>query len=140
MQILRRHKGLFASLAGLAMLAHVLAASLCPNMTSHSRMARYYDSALGWVTLCLSGPTAATSDQNGLGGKGGSPGHDGGHGGLCAALCAAVVATLAAVIAIVISAFVFSTVSPAIFLIRREHARRHSLFGGIGSRAPPALV
>jgi hypothetical protein len=124
------------------MLAHVLAASLCPNMTSHSRMARYYDSALGWVTLCLNGSTAmaATPDQNGLGGKGGSPGHDGGHGGLCAALCAAVVATLAAVIAIVISAFVFSTLSPAIFLIRRQHARRHILFGGIGSRAPPALV
>jgi hypothetical protein len=138
--MLRCQKRLFASLAGLAMLAHVLAAAFCPNLNSHSRGDGYFDAALGWVTLCLGGSTAATSDQGALGGKDGSPGHRGGHGGLCAALCAAAVTTVAAVVIILISALVLATVSRAFVFIRRQHARRHILFDGIGSRAPPPLV
>ena len=136
MQFLRRHNGLFARLAGLAMMAHVLASPFCPNMNSHSRGAGYFDAALGWVTLCLSGSTAATPVQGALGGKDGPSG----HGGLCAALCASVVATIAVVAAIFISALAYLTLTRVFFLVRREPARPHILFGGIGSRAPPALV
>jgi hypothetical protein len=137
MRIFRQHRGLFASLAGLAMLAHVLAAAFCPNMSSHRSGNRYFDSVLGWVTLCLPSSLGNGSGRSKLGGDQGTTSD---HTGMCAALCAAVVAAVTAFVALVL-AIVFTGAAAQIqfnFISRRS--QRHNLFGGIGSRAPPALI
>jgi hypothetical protein len=132
MGLIRRHSNLIAKLAGLAMLAHVLAAAFCPNMASHNSSKGYVDSVLGWVTLCVT-----DSQSNGPAGSGQS--HDG-HSSLCASLCAAVVTTLAAFTAFILAAIVSPILTSVVFKTPAPRAQRRFLFGGIGSRAPPAFV
>ena len=136
MNVMRHHKGLIARLAGLAMLAHVLAAAFCPNMASHTSSRGYFDSVLGWVTLCVTN-TASSGLQDNT--SGGNQNHSG-HSNTCAAVCAAVVITLAAFAAIVATAIVTPISKPAFFYGRTFSVSRRFSLGGIGSRAPPALV
>jgi cobalamin synthase len=136
MGFMRNHRVLIASLAGLAMLAHVLAAAFCPNMASHSSSRGYADSVLGWVTLCVTS-TAGTDAPSGTTGDGQSHSE---HSSLCASLCAAVVTTVAAFTAILVAVLVLVVSTKAVFFACAPRVQRRFLFGGIGSRAPPALV
>jgi hypothetical protein len=136
MKLLRRYKSLLAKMAGLAMLAHVLAAAFCPNMNGHGQEIRKFDAVLGWVTLCLSQSSVAGADD-GLSGSG--KGHSG-HGNLCAALCAAVVTVVTAFAAVLLTAIGLTVVDPVAFTITAHPPGRRISLGGIGSRAPPALV
>jgi hypothetical protein len=137
MQIIRQHRGTFASLAVLAMLAHVLAAAFCPNMSSHRSGNSYFDSVLGWVTLCLPSSLGNASGQVKLGGDQGTTSD---HTGMCAALCAAVVAAVTAFVALVVAVLCIGVAAPIQFSFISRRSQRHILFGGIGSRAPPALI
>ena len=136
MRLFRAHKGLIARLAGLAMLAHVIAVSFCPNMNSHRPEARMFDAVLGWVTLCLPSVSGDVTDQ----GKSGGGERHSEHGNLCAAFCAAVATTVAAFAVLILSAVVFSSSQQFCLLISLPGQKPHFLFGGVGSRAPPALV
>lgn len=136
MDAIRHHKGLIAKLAGLAMLAHVLAAAFCPNMASHTSSRGYFDTVLGWVTLCVTG-TAGSGLKDGT--SGGNQNHTG-HSNICAAVCAAVVTTLAAFTAIIATACVTPIWKPAFLFAELSRVSRPLSLGGIGSRAPPALV
>lgn len=141
MRIFRQHKGLLASLAGLAMLAHVFAAAFCPNMNSHRSGSGYFNSVLGWVTLCL--PSSLSSSLVNGSAKtnpGGDQGTTADHTGMCAALCAAVVAAVTAFVALVLVGVSFVVSVPRRWTFISRRTQRHILFGGIGSRAPPALI
>ena len=123
-------------LAWLAMLAHVLAASFCPNMASHQSATAHFDSVLGWITLCLAASPDNGADQDKTGGDQNKTG----HGNLCAALCAAVVTTVAAFAALNLSLVIVPAVTAVRFLFAPLILRQHAFYGGVGSRAPPALV
>jgi hypothetical protein len=135
MQLFRSHRRIFAKLAGLAMLAHVLAAAFCPNMASHRTGTAQFDSVLGWVTLCLAAPTS-TAEK----GKAGGDQNTSGHANVCAALCAAVVTTVAAFAALIVASLAVQTTEIFVFIFAPPVAPRHILYGGIGSRAPPSSV
>jgi hypothetical protein len=136
MSIIRAHRQLLATLAGLVLLAQVLASSFCPNMNSHRGGPGYFDAVLGWMTICLANSPSSRGEK-------GQPGGDHGtseHSDLCAALCAAVATTVAAFAAFLFAALVFPVAAPAMVFAAPQRSRQHILFGGIGSRAPPVLV
>ena len=118
------------------MLAHVLAAAFCPNMAQYRTGTAHFDAVLGWVTLCITASPADAANQSKTGGQQ-SPS---GHSSLCAALCAAVTTTVAAFAALIVAVLIVPSVAAVFFIFAAPTAAPHVLFGGIGSRAPPALV
>jgi hypothetical protein len=136
MGFMRNHKSLIGQLAGLAMLAHVLAAAFCANMGSHSSSRGYIDSVLGWVTLCV---TSTSNSDAIVGAPKGDQSHNG-HSNLCASICAAVVTTIAGFVAVLVAGLVQVISTKAVFIATAPRVKRRLSLGGIGSRAPPALV
>jgi hypothetical protein len=137
MRSFRYQKAMIAKVAGIAMLMHVLAAAFCPNMASHNAGAGrgYVDAVLGWVTLCVADAQSGSPADNGSGQQG-NPGHS----SPCASLCAAVVTSIAAFVTFVLAVLVAPILTSLIFAPAAPCVQRRFLFGGIGSRAPPAFV